>query len=493
MSTWLVLLQTTMQRPAPDGLGPTSVVADDTYTLCRLLIVLAAGLSRWDIGAGEMVASLLDVNNAMGAALEVLGYRRGVKRQPGTRSIAQGIIKGTPGTKYGGVLFKGGGYTWQASPGEVGLAGYTLGAQVTATIDGSLVLSLLTKLTPSTTTTGLLSFEVMDMVTVGQTVEVVDTYRARVQQARSVRGGVEFAIEKRLREVSGVSAARAFCNRSAEEVDGIPGHHIESIVTGGSDLEVATCLRDIACSATAGFAGNRLVTLPHPQGSQVGSTDVRFSRNVDIRGWIRVQVKMSDAPVKYADPFLQGSLVRQIRVLAGQWSQTLGQGEIPLSSEMEAYIKDRMPKGVYTQMTASFSRDGFLYVNIIPLLRYESFRANPGESPAQAIGTKAEFYLGINPGDNLDISYLGGATQSVVFVGNEAFLSMVVDLINSAGWTGVSAAASNTGTLRLYTAETGFAVYFDILPSSSANLLDILGLFVNTYQGATTDIGMQVI
>lgn len=494
MAVWLELLQSALEQPPPVGIGPRASVRDDAFTLCRVVIVIAAAFARWDAAVGELVGSVLDVNSAMGPALEVLGYRRGVKRNPGVRSIVSGLVFGTPGTQVAGVVVKDtveapfvspANTEWQLPEGLIPAGGF-LDITATALVDGPLV-GTQGNWTPSTTNSGVSKFVCLDTIRVGNVVEPIDTYRGRVLAARGVRCATEPAIAKRLRETPGCRRAIAYVNRKSVEVDGIPPHHIAAVVDGGSDQDIATTLRDIAASATAGFVGTVTVSLPHPQGPEVGSTDVAFSRSVDLRGYTHMTVQVSDAPTQLSNND-KSLLRRRIAGLVDEWTQTLVEGQLPLASECEAYVRDRLPKGIITQISALFSRVSkslFDCVNIITLARHERFRCTSIDQPAIIIGSKGEpFSL---PAGNLDLSVSGGPTQTANFLGTEVAMQQVLGTLAGAGLTGVIGTVSIYQTLQLQTTTTGSLASLAILGTSSAGLLSGLGLSVGSVSGAFED------
>lgn len=491
-AVWLSLLQTELQAAAPVGLGPTAAVYDDSYVLCRVVIVLASRLARWDVSIAELLSGVLDVETGMGAALEVMGYRRGVKRLNAVSSEVKGVVQGVPGKQVAGVLVKDpNGVQWLLSDGIIPVNGILLDVVAVAVDPGPVVgptffTSSSYEYLPSSQTSGVVKFSALEVLRIGRVVEPAEDYRARVAAARSVRGATEPAIEKRLREVPGVEAATAFVNRGSAPKDGIPGHHVAAILRGGAALDIALCLRDIACSATAGFHGLQAVTLPHPQGSQVGTTTVRFTYSVSLRGFIRLTIKTSDAPVKL-NPTDTSLLIRQIYGLMDAWTQTLGEGVVPLSSELEAYVKDRLPKGIITTMSAVFSRvQAGPFANIIEIARHESFRCTSQPVKAIHIGNKGEPFNLPGPG-NVDFSYLGGATQTVNFTGAEIALSQILGVFAAGGLTGIEVVTSTINTLQVQSLEAGLLVNFEILGTSDAPTVFALGWTLGTYQGAFRD------
>lgn len=487
IAAWLERLGSQLQKPAPVGLGPTATVTDTRYTLARLIVVLGEALWRKDAAIGEALGALFDANAATGVALDVVGYSRGVARLPAQRARMTALVYGTPGLPLGGQRVKDStGFEWLLEPMVIPVGGIGEAVAV-AIVDGAAVVYG-TPYTIVSIVTGFNTFVGVALASNGRLAEVDIDMRPRVLATLSTRGGVEYAWDKRLREVAGVTASKSTMNRQGEAVNGIPPHHGEAVVTGGTDLDVATTLLLVAASATAGFAGNTTVNVPHPQDVTLGTYPVKFSRSVDLRGYVVFTMTTTGAtnpqpPLRFA---------WQVRRIVGEWTTTLAAGRIPLSIELEQYVSARVQQGSIVKATAEFSRDGISFVDILALSKYERFQASSVAMPAIVVGLVMEPYA-LAAGWQLDLSIDGMFVQSVVFVGTEVTLALVLATMAAAALVDVTASVSAGNTLQLASITVGVAGSIEIMNTSTPALLAALGLALGVTLGSPSDIGVTAL
>lgn len=477
-----------MQRPAPVGLGPMAVVSDDKYALARFIVVVGDAVRAKDARIGESLAAMFDVNSATGVMLDIVGYRHQTPRLVALPAKMTALVIGIGGQAIGGVLVKDAqGFQWQIDTASIA-AGGSSNVTATATVVGPAVVYAV-PYTKVTALAGLTQYIGVALSSNGRLYEEDADYRARIKLARSTRGGVEYAWDKRIRElVPGVVSSRSTMNRTGSAVNGIPPHHGEAVVRGGTDIDVARVLLIEAASATAGFWGNTTVSLAHPQDPALGSVSVMFSRGNDIRGWISVTVVTTGAP----NPQVWNVFSRQIRVLIAQWTQTLIEGQIPLLFALSEYVADRVPVGSIVSMSGFFSRDNVTYLPIIALSKYESFKASAVAMPAIIIGTVVGPYA-LSLGWQLHLKKDAGATQVITFTGTETTIALVVARIVAAALTEIVASESASHALRLETTSTGLTTSLSVEVTSTPALLAALGLIVGSTLGSVNDIGVVAV
>ena len=122
----------------------------------------------------------------------------------------------------------------------------------------------------------------------GQGVETDGEFRDRGRDELFAGGNDTSGIKAVITKVKGVSEVQVFENRDCTTIDGngiLPGH-VESIVTGGSDLDVATAILLRVPPGTS-LQGTTTVVLADSEGNQI---DIKFTRPaaVEITVYVRI-------------------------------------------------------------------------------------------------------------------------------------------------------------------------------------------------------------
>lgn len=130
----------------------------------------------------------------------------------------------------------------------------------------------------------------------------------RAQAARAIKTtGTDPALEAHLRnDVRGVTAARVVSNRKmVTDVNGIPPKSFESLVSGGSDEDVARCIWQNQPSGIESYGNHAVEILDDDGDGQL----IRFSRATPRFLWVRVVYHLYDEEQFPGEESLRASLV----------------------------------------------------------------------------------------------------------------------------------------------------------------------------------------
>lgn len=138
---------------------------------------------------------------------------------------------------------------------------------------------------------------------IGGDVELDGEFRDRSRDELFAGGNDTSGIKAVITKVPGVSEVQVFENRDCTTTDGngIEPGHVESIVTGGSDLDVATAILLRVPPGTS-LQGTTEVVLADTEGNQI---PIRFTRPAPVEIWVFVTISNLTAegtlPENFAD------------------------------------------------------------------------------------------------------------------------------------------------------------------------------------------------
>lgn len=495
LADWLQTMRERIQKSC----GVTTQVSDQAFVLTRVVGELSDVLAGLDRGVAEALM-MADPATAMGVALDVAMWRIGLRRLLPAKSQFAGRAFGVPGTLLNGELAKHNptSITWQVGACEIGATGTVL-CSVQCAVYGPVETPLGTSGTKDqwtrvSQTNGWTGLESLTARKLGRFLETDSEFRARGLEYLARGGGTEGAVWNAVASVSGVGAgnAQVYPNRTNDYIDGIPPHYLEAVVRGGVANEIAQALIDTA-SATAGFHGNTFGYAAHPQ-VPTEAVEIAFSRVVTRRVFARYTVKITGA-----ENDIPGDFEGLIAALASQWGTPVALGGLlksgvnPTSSAAAAYISNGVLQGTTVDVDVEFSFDAVTWFDTLDISKREDFILSNEPFAAEAISTEGPAYVGMTNGWTLvvrvDIDGVVGVDESVVFLGTEIDVGLVVARIAGYGYTDWGAAPSISGqTVRLYSTAKGADVDLIIRPATTDLLAFLLGFTEGTYTGRDTDI-----
>lgn len=424
----------------------------------------------------------LDPEAAGGPLLSVVALLRGTRRLPASSSTCTLRVSGTAGTDMSGRTVRSqAGDVWTLAAGSViPVAGY-LDVTATAGETGPVSATL-----PGTWTiletvsgwTGVLG--IASSLQLGEDEETDPDLRARLAAALSYALGTEPAIYARVAEVPGVTFLSVWPNRTdTPDAAGIPAHSVEVIAVGGTDAAVGEAiLRTIP--ATSGFAGTFGTTSVDVVLSEDGlARPVRFTRPTETRIYAEVTLDTTGATVD-----LPAGIEDTIRAALVEWAATQVPRQTLTSAAAQAYLAPYVPAGSVSDIEVVLSTNGSSYTSYA-FPGYRAYgRISDEPSPATVLGTTGEPFA-ISPGWTLDLKINGGLVASFPFAGSETTAADVVAVL--AALSGATASDVD-GSLQIETNLTGSTRSIQIMGTSSAGLLTVLGLSAGTTFGRDSDI-----
>lgn len=224
--------------------------------------------------------------SAAGRSLDGAVQLTGITRLPATRTIVQVELEGDPGT----IIPAGSQAGTEAGDAfelveavQIGAGGFAEG-QMRALETGAVLAlagTLTNILTPVAGWTGVTN---PDDGSTGRPIESDPELRQRRRESLQVTGaGTVEAIRARLRQqIQDVTAVSIVENRTdAPDIDGRPPHSFETVVSGGTDADVAQLLWEVK-PAGIETTGEITVVVLDSQGNQ---QTIRFSRPVPVYMW----------------------------------------------------------------------------------------------------------------------------------------------------------------------------------------------------------------
>ena len=459
---------------------------DFTSATSPLALLIALQARREAIYQAQLAAVLdaLYRDGAQGRVLDRLATITGdLPRQGPSQSTISARLTGTPGVDCANKLvrYAPNGSLWRtpgidATIGGGGTVDVTLRAEddgpVTAE-EGSADWEVVTG------TTGWTGVQSLGDLQVGELEEDDVAFRARLVASESVARGTEQALVAALLRVPGVTSVSLDNNRTlVTNGNGVPGKSVEALVVGGSDAEVAGALFAALCADTGTF-GNTTIAVERPDGR---SQDVAFSRIEDVQCYVRVTLTATgaeeDLPADYADQVRAAVAARAAQLAPGQnlqqaWFVGAIVDALPTNSVVDvAVVFDLNPGGVGATTLAFDNRERGVISN--------------AATPGLVVGDIAQPFA-VTPGWQLVLAIDGGADQTFVLAGGAALTAQ--DLVDEISPTLTGATASAMlGRLRIESDTVGVSSEVEVRPGSTAGLLAVLGLAVNTYSGADNDI-----
>lgn len=466
------------------ALGIVVPIEDQNDPLTRLCSALSTEIASLELEvAGAYTA--WSPGSAQGAQLDrVLGAFGTVRRAASSATVRVRVL-GTPTLDVSGLLAQDpDGDLWVLPAGSVvdALGSVTV---VASALDGGVKTPTLGVWTlTGTPPAGFTSITALEQVTLGSEVESDPLARERLAELLSSGRATEAALYAALYAVSGVDVAslRIYNNRSnVTSPEGVPARHVEAVVLGGTDVEIANALLAWG-SAIQGFFGSTTATgsFTTPNGTVV-SEPVNFTRPTTLRAYARATIVNTGAPTSYPT---DGD--ETVGAAIAAYSEALRVGDDLLASGAGSRIYMELPAQSAISIAVEFSTtpSGPWNAQLDPGDRAFG-RVSDQPSGAEFVGTNVEPFA-ISAGWQLDLD-IGGGTLSTVFPALPAATAQnVADEINAA-ISGVEA-SDEGGALRLVTTATGALVSLEILGSSTAALLAALGLTTGTTNGRDTDV-----
>ena len=468
-------------------LGITVPVADATDPLGRLVQAFAAELADLELS----IAAAFGAHNPAsqsGAQLDRILASFGTRRRAERAARARVRLAGTPTLNLAGLVAADpDGGLWVLPDGAVIGATGTVEVEAEAAETGPRAPTLGAWTLTGSPPTGFTSVIALEVTGAGADPETDPDARARLEVLRAMPSATEAGIYAALLEVPGVDAAslRIYNNREpSTSVQGVPGHHVEALVEGGADTEIASALATSA-SHTAGFFGTTeaLGSWETSAGTTV-SVRVYFTRPTAARAFARAYVVHTGAP---AD--LPADATAVVADAITTYAAGRRVGDLLLGGEAAAAVVAALPAQSVVAVTVEFAAAAVGPWNGSLSAGFRAYpRVSAEPSGAYTAGSVAAPY-NITAGWQLDVSVLGGATQSVIFptiVNGTA--QDVVDEIVAAGLTDISGLVSADSTVALLGDATGAAAYFTIEGTSTLALLSALGLGAGIYYGLDSDV-----
>jgi hypothetical protein len=425
-----------------------------------------------------------------GALLEAGAGLSGLERIAPRPSRVPGILRGSPGADASLKLwrFRRTGTLWRAPEGSVVGPDGTLALELESTLDGP---------TPAyaagtdewgkaSAAPDLASFESTAPARLGRWEETDPELRERVRVGPAI-AGTEPAYYRRLYELTGHGRVVVFNNRTNQiDSKGVKGKHVEVLIEGAGDEEVALAIFR-AASGDTGFQGNERVTPlaldeagdPYPR-----QPIVYFSRPEARRAYVRLELDTAGAEVPLP-PGYAGTArgaVAQRRQIAGRDL---------LRGPFEALVTQALPDGCTSQV----------------IVRFRWSPVDAWSSPTLAVGARerAEIFAGpapaivecdpgpyaISPGWHLDITTPDGSKAAAIPDG--AYTSgALAKALTAAAFPGM-AFGQRAGRLVLRSTRAGALAGFAIEASSSAGLLFELGIASGPRLGSDSDVEVAVL
>lgn len=251
-------------------------------------------------------------DTAQGANLDAVSRLTGSDRrgaQPSTSSAGRATGTDTTIVLNGSTVIQQNAAldVWTVIDGIDGVSpfGYEIGTVTTGEVTGVIIQSVetgekvfssLTEFTIGSPIAGWDGFNItrdIETFETGQDIEEDGAFRDRGRDELFAGGNDTSGIKAVITEVTGVTEVQVFDNRDCTTIDGdgIEPGHVESIVTGGSDLDVATAILLRVPPGTS-LQGTTLVVLADTEGNQI---DIRFTRPAAVEITVEVIITNLEA------------------------------------------------------------------------------------------------------------------------------------------------------------------------------------------------------
>lgn len=467
------------------------IVIDLTITedpLCRWIQAEAALQALGDLQvAGAYVA--WNPNSASGAQLDRVLAAYGTQRAGATYATTRVRLLGTPTLDLSGrVLRDPDGGLWALPGGSVIGALGNVDVTATAADSGPSSPTLGAWTLTGTAPAGFTSATALQLLTGGSDAESDPAARARLALMRGAGYGTEPGLAAGLLSVPGVDPDefRLYNNRdNVTSIQGVPAKHVEALISGtATPTAIADALLKYAAH-DAGFYGTTTATGSYtlPSGTVI-TKDVAYTIPTAGRAFAQVTITHTGAPVDLPDD-AEDTIAQTV----ADYSTGLRTGDTLLESGAASLLTQALPD--QSQAAAPIvlfgpSASGPWSTSYMP--GYRQYPRVSNEPSAAEVGGTVSEPFAISAGWQLDLSIGGGPTQSVIFPLIAAGSAQdVVDEINAAGLTGVTASASG-GTVVLTSTDAGATASIEIEGTSTAALLAALGYAAGTTYGLDTDI-----
>ena len=461
--------------------------ASFTYRQNALLATREADLQSLILAA----LTVLDLEHAVGRQLDFAGSLLRAPRKAPTRSTIEATLYGVPGRNVGDrrVRYILTGDLWRtpvgATIGPDGSVAVTLTSEATGAIFATAQAS--TAWTIVDVTTGFARLESTADAQRGRAREEDPEYRARLLATRSAAKGTEPAARAAIANTAGVTAFSFDNNRTPyTNANGVPGWHAEAVVTGGTDLDVATTLYNVY-GGTTGYFGNTAVKVTDPTDGTI--TTVKLSRvvNYQVIGTFALQLS-GDTPLGVnAQALAIAAIANRIN--------TNGAGIDVDPGDLIAAAALALPPGTIEPDDSvgqvAFKGSALQSNPLVLTLRDNAFTVTVPQA-AQVQGTTAAPF-NLTAGNNLDIAIGDGPVTSIVISAADfaavsaATITELIDVLAAALPATVIVGSAN-GAIVFTSVDTGPGATITIAGTSAPGLLATLGLIAGVYAGTDPDI-----
>jgi uncharacterized phage protein gp47/JayE len=478
----------------PPVAGEQLDLTPDSYTGREVTILSEQFVQEQDLLLDFV--SVLSPSQAQGVFIDYHLSLQATRRKPATASTIAAVVYGKPGTAVGDkrVRYLPTDTLWRTPAGLVisgnGQTATTLSAVVTGPLQAL--------------ETGTEQWLIVDVTTdwdaVESTAEAILGTDAESDSAARVRlqhstaglcGSTRPGILRALWAVEGVTSVQVWNNRTLlPNAVGVPAKSIESVVEGGSDDDVGLAILR-SYNGTAGFAGTTTHavtdTITLDDGSTVDITEtVAWSRIERVDLLVEVTITILDGDLLSAD---SRALVYNA---VADWVNALDAGIDVYPEAIEAQVWDALPDGSISDVVAEVSiKPGAVGVTPIALSIRQRARTNPEAQQAQIIGTELETF-NLTAGWHLDVSIDGGAPQILtVNVADYLVISAATAIEVSEAFSAQlnnAVVGVDEGAITLTTDTAGGGSSIQVMATSSAALLLVLGLVSVTVNGSDGDV-----
>lgn len=473
--------------------GPDFELSDDSFTYRQNAIWATREAILQSLLASALAAN--DIERATGRQLDYAGSLLNAPRKAATRSTITATLYGTPGTNVGDkrVRYVLTGDLWRVPVGTVIGANGSVSVSLTSETAGPVFAAAQasTAWVIVDVTTGWQRLESTADAQRGRTREIDPEYRARLLAALSTEGGTEPAARAKIAATKGVTAYSYDNNRSpVKNANGVPAWHAESVVTGGTDLDVATTLYNVY-GGTTGYYGNTSVVVTDPTDGT--TTEVKFSRivNYQVEGTFKIHLS-GDTPLP------TGAETTIINAIANRIN-TNGPGIDVDPGDLIAAAAMALPPGVMepdNSVGAVAFKGGVPQLAPLVLTHRDNAYTITVPQAAVVTGTVAGPF-NLTAGDILDLSVGDVLFTYTVDVNDfevisKATITELITAIEANAPDNLLVGSSN-GALVLTSVDTGEDATIVIGATSSADLLTALGLTTGTTHGTGPDITVEFV
>lgn len=478
-----------------EGFGSDFQLTDADFTYRQNAIFAQREALLQSAVAGSI--SALNLDNATGRGLDIIGTLLENKRQPATRSKINVLLRGTPGIDVGDkrVQYRLTEDFWRTPAGAVIGDNGTLATTLTADSTGPLfaAANASTEWVIVDVVTGWVSVESTADAQRGTDRELDPAYRARLQNDNSGGDATQPAVKKEVRETQGVISASFKFNDSPVASEGVPAWHLEAVVNGGSDLDVATTIYNVKVGTTPTF-GNTTVNVTDPSDGEV--VPINFSRivNKQVKASLVLQRSTDTELPLDAEQLAIAAVANRINTNGA--GIDVDPGDLLSVAALALPPGSVLPDGALSTCTVAF-KGGAGQTTPLTITRREEAFTVARDQAAKVTGTAQPTY-NLTAGEALALSINAGALFTLVvnlidFADlSAATMTEIVAAFGAQAPEGLIV-GTESGALVLSTVATGPDSSIAVGPTSSASLLAELGLVVGTESGAGSDIAVSFV